>query len=212
MSEALKRARHEVAGRLEAAKDDFDAMNRRTAAQSNRDGERRAEWAARIEEDQATLDAIDAAIAAEAEDESPLASLKPARPTIEIGFPFGDGEELKLRATVEDLKELLGGFATGGIVGADVEPGLVGERAGEAVVSGDPRADRRIQIGDIVQLTGEFKVVSMREDPSPFRILNGPCFEEVGPADVVYTVQRKASTGYLVGDELEVLAEGLRRL
>ena len=108
----------------------------------------------------------------------------------------------------------------------------VGERAGESIVSSataeelqrkgaelmgklvadSDASDRPIQIGDIVQLKGEFKVVGMREEPSPFRILNGPCFEEAGPADVVYTVQSKASTRYLVGDEIEVRASDLRRL
>lgn len=130
MSEALKRAREEAAEKLEAAKDDFDAMNRRNAEFQARHDERRADWAARIEEAQATLHAIDAAIEAEA----PLASLKPKGPTIEIGFPFGDGEELKIRATVEDLKELVGSFATSGIAGSDVEPRLVGERPGETLL------------------------------------------------------------------------------
>lgn len=240
MSEALKRARHEVAGRLEAAKDDFDAMNRRTAAQSNRDGERRAEWAARIEEDQATLDAIDAAIAAETTAKVGLSdvsinlgddqvvtlkvSVADAKKLTETRFQrrasFAGWSEPELKSAVDALEDALSkaeaptkkpeplripiefetsglkevleglltylksakpGFATGGIAGADVEPGFVGElpagsfwepaqtvRLEDEVdrgwtMLGDQQGDRPIQLGDTVEARTKFRVIGISE-------------------------------------------------
>lgn len=186
MNEALKRAREIVAQRLEAATADFDAMNALEAERQTRKDERRADWEARIEEDRATLKAIDAAIAAE-------------KSTIRIPVTVNVGE----------LRRRFGsGFTMG-------EPpfGVVEECAGESIMSSAqaeeaPAAvDRPIQIGDIVQLKGEFMVIGMQEDQSPLII-----FDEGVRPEILCVVKRKGPFGRAVGEEIEVRSSDLRRL
>jgi len=137
------------------------------------------------------------------------------------------GDGLDVAKVVVFLLEQGKDLATGGIAGADVEPGLVGERAGEAIVSrataeelrlkgaelmgkfveNSETSGRPIQIGDIVELKGKFKIVGMREGPSLFTPL-----DDGAPTDVIYAVRREVLTGYLVGDEIEVRTSDLRRL
>lgn len=211
MSEALKRARKEAFVNRERAAG-FLAQTVACAAEGYSDEDAVSFAVKNLEEDQAVLDAIDAAIAA---DDALLAGLRPKRPTIEIGYPIGDGQEVKFRATVEDLKELLGGFATGGIAGADVEPGVVGEQPGGLadaplkrewsmfMSSGDGDA-RPIQLGDIVEARTKFRVVGISERSTDG--LNLGVSEEDGPFCQL-EVQACGTT-----KTLELLASDLRRL
>lgn len=98
MKTVLERAREEAAEKLEAAKADFDAMERRTVEKRSYDDKRRADWVARIEDAQATLDAIDAAIAAEAPAQNGLT---------DVTLNLGGNQVVTLKVSAGDAERLM---------------------------------------------------------------------------------------------------------
>lgn len=96
MKTVLERAREEASKSIEGALADFDAIERRSAEKQSYYDERRADLLARIEEAQAALDAIDAAIAAEA-------GKKPDP----IRIPFADWDESALREAIDGIEKAI---------------------------------------------------------------------------------------------------------
>lgn len=210
-------------------------------------GEEDVPFAARsLEEAQATLDAIDAAIAAG----TPVKEPKPLRipfladtsgieqaiakaklNRVDLELDFGrqtiriGGDALDAAKVMTFLLKQGEDLATGGIAGADVEPGLVGEQpAGETVVSratdeelrlkgaelmgkfvaNSKTSDRPIKLGDTVEARTKFRVIGISERSTDG--LNLGVSDEDGP----FCQLEVQACGTI--KTLELLASDLRRL
>lgn len=230
MSEALKRAREEATEKLEATTAEFDAMNSRMAELQNGHDKRRADWIAMIEEQRATLYAIDAAIAAETPAKTPgqisipitanidaidqsIAKAMLNRVDLELDSSSikVSGDSLDVARVVAFLLEQGKDLATGGIATDPETLGVVGEKPGVTVIGSGLMArdevagtsDRPIQLGDTVEIRTPIRVVGMSERSTDGHNLG--VSKDDGPFCQI-EVQ-----GVLTNHIVEILASDLRR-